>query len=133
MAFVMDLIQSGNKGPQEEDFGAWPVALQPSTRDLEQSYEQYMDLACSASGSCPADFAKGTLHPAPSLDSIPSALGPQVRSRSNDLGLSEPAKRLNAAERKLHSNRQAQKRFRQRQKVRRTVPRPDSHRYIFKR
>ena len=121
MSFAMDLIPSGHRDSHDLELGAWPATFQPSAKELEQGYEQYMDLACSASGSCPADFAKGELQPAPSLDSIPSALGAQLRSRSNELSTSEPSKRLNAAERKLHSNRQAQKRFRQRQKVRPTV------------
>ena len=86
-------------------------------RLVEETYEQYMDLACSASGSCPADFVKDELHPALSPNSEPSGLKLAPRSGSNDLGMSEPSnKRLSAAER----NRQAQKRFRQRQKVRNT-------------
>ncbi|DBA70363.1 hypothetical protein WJX79_000172 [Trebouxia sp. C0005] len=85
---------------------------------MDKTYEQYMDLACSVSGSCPADFAKGE-NPDLSLDSEPSGLEAAARSRSHDLGMSEPSnKRLSAAERKLQSNRQAQKRFRQRQKER---------------
>ncbi len=90
---------------------SWPAPFQLSERDIEENNEQYMDLACSASGSCPAEFAKGELHPALSLDSEPSRLEAAPRS---GIGMSEPSnKRLSAAER----NRQAQKRFRQRQKV----------------
>ncbi len=119
MSFVMDLLQSDRKVAEEElELNSWPLPFPPTERDIEEGYEQYMDLACSVSGSCPADFAKGELHPAVSLDSQPSGLEAQARSRSNDLGMSEPAnKRVSAAERKLQSNRQAQKRFRQRQKA----------------
>ncbi|KAL0019341.1 hypothetical protein WJX77_009940 [Trebouxia sp. C0004] len=74
-----------------------------------------MDLAYSESGSCSADFAKGELHPALSLDSEPCGLEAAPPSRSNELGTSESStRRLSAAER----NSQAQKRFRQRQKER---------------
>ncbi|KAL0055380.1 hypothetical protein WJX82_011516 [Trebouxia sp. C0006] len=117
----MDLVQSSRNGPEDFDFDSWPASCQPSEHDIDKNYEQYMDLACSGSvsGSCPADFAKGDLNPDLSLDSEPSGLEAAARSRSNDLGTSEPSnKRLSAAERKLQSNRQAQKRFRQRQKER---------------
>ena len=119
MSFVMDLVQSSRNGPENFDFDSWPASCQPSEHDIDKNYEQYMDLACSVSGSCPADFAKGELNPDLSLDSEPSGLEAAARSRSNDLDMSaEPSnKRLSAAERKLQSNRQAQKRFRQRQKV----------------
>lgn len=117
MSFVVDLLQSGQRSSQELELDSWPVAFQPSERDIEQSYERYMELGASISGSCPADFAKGDLHTASSLSSDRGVSEAQTRSRSNDLGMSEPAKRLSAAERKLQSNRQAQKRFRQRQKV----------------
>ena len=120
MSFVMDLVQSSRNGPEDFDFDSWPASCQPSEHDIDKNYEQYMDLAWSGSvsGSCPADFAKGDLNPDLSLDSEPSGLEAAARSRSNDLGTSEPSnKRLSAAERKLQSNRQAQKRFRQRQKV----------------
>ena len=117
MSFVMDLVQSSRNGPEDFDFNSWPASFQPSEHDIDKNYEQYMDVACSVSGSCPADFAKGDSNPDLSLDSEPSGLE-AARSRSNDLGMSEPSnKRLSAAERKLQSNRQAQKRFRQRQKV----------------
>ena len=117
MSFVMNLMQSSSKNADELELSAWPALFQPTHRDVEEGYEQYMELACSASGSCPADYAKGQVDPALSLDSEPSGLEAAPRSRSFDLGMSEPAKKLNAAERKLQSNRQAQKRFRQRQKV----------------
>lgn len=119
MSFVMELAQSSRQfhGPENFDFDSWPASCQPSEHDMDKTYEQYMDLACSVSGSCPADFAKGE-NPDLSLDSEPSGLEAAARSRSHDLGMSEPSnKRLSAAERKLQSNRQAQKRFRQRQKV----------------
>lgn len=121
MSFVMDLVQSSRNAPEDLEFNSWPASFQPSEHDKDNNYEQYMDLACSVSGSCPADFAKGELNTAFSLDSEPSGQE-AARSRSNDLGMSEPSnKRLSAAERKLQSNRQAQKRFRQRQKVRLSV------------
>ena len=118
MSFVVDLLQSGQRSSQELELDSWPIAFQPSERDIVQGYEQYMDLGASISDSCPADFAKGDLHTASSLSSDRGVSEAQTRSRSNDLGVCEPAKRLSAAERKLQSNRQAQKRFRQRQKVR---------------
>ncbi|DBA97104.1 TPA: hypothetical protein ACH3X1_014875 [Trebouxia sp. C0004] len=118
MSFVMDLVQSSRNGPGDFDFHNWPASFQPSEHAIDKNYEQYMDLACSVSGSCPADYARGDLNPDLSPHSEPSGLE-AARSRSNDLGMSEPSiKRLSAAERKLQSNRQAQKRFRQRQKER---------------
>ena len=117
MSFVVDLLQSGQRSSQELELDAWPAAFQPSTRDIEQGYEQYVDMSASISGSCPADFAKSELQSSSSHSSPGGPAQPQTRSRSNDLGKSEPAKRLSAAERKLQSNRQAQKRFRQKQKV----------------
>ena len=113
MSLILDLLQSRQRSSQDLKLDAWPVACRPKERDIKQSYEQYTDLCTSVSRTCPGSLASGDSHTASSCNG--DGTGSQARSPNSDL--SEPAKRLSAAQRKLHSNRQAQKRFRERQKV----------------
>lgn len=115
MSLILDLLQSRQRSSQDLKLDAWPVACKPPERDIKQGYEQYTDLCTSVSRTCPGDLASADSHTASSWNG--DGTGSQAQARSPNSDLSEPAKRPSAAQRKLHSNRQAQKRFRERQKV----------------
>ena len=115
MSFVLDLLQSRQRGSKGLSLDIWPVALQPSDRDNKQGFEPCTNV--SVSSSCSGDVVRGDSHTASSCSGDGNGSQPQTQSSNIDLGISELAKRPSAAQRKLQSNRQAQKRFRDRQKV----------------
>lgn len=115
MSLILDLLQSRQRSSQDLKLDAWPIACGPTDRDIKQVYTQHTDLGTSASRTCLDNFASGDSHTASSCNG--GGTGSQAQARSPSSDLSEPAKRPSAAQRKLHSNRQAQKRFRERQKV----------------
>lgn len=117
MSFALDLLQSEQRSSKLLH-GIWPVALQP-TSECKQGYEQPTDLGASISSSCPSDqvAVRSGSHTASSCSGDGTGSHPQTPAPNSDLATSELAKRPSAAQRKLQSNRQAQKRFRERQKV----------------
>ena len=117
MSFIIDLLQSRQKSSKELLLDIWPVALQPTGRDSKQGYEQCTALGASASSSRADDAVRGDSHTISSCSGEGTGSQPQAQFTNNDLGTSELAKRPSPAQRKLQSNRQAQKRFRERQKV----------------
>ena len=117
MSYILDLLQSRQKSSKELLLDIWPVALQPTGRDSKQGYEQCTALCASVSRSRPNDVVRSDSHTTSSFSGECTGSQPQAQFPNNDLGMSELAKRPSPAQRKLHSNRQAQKRFRERQKV----------------
>ena len=117
MSFILDLLQSTQSSSHDLLLDSWPVELQPTRRDSKQGYEQCTDLGASVSKTRPVDVVKDDSQTSSTCNGDVTGVQSQTQSPNNDLGTSGPAQRPSAAQRKLQSNRQAQKRFRERQKV----------------
>ena len=117
MAPISDLLSSSMTYSEDEElFASWPGHFDPGL--VDDGFEQFLEDVPSCTGSCPADFTRKAVASASFTGEPERARLQKGRSLSSDLGPVEPeTKKLTAAERKLQSNRKAQKKFRQKQKV----------------
>lgn len=119
MAPIADLAPATTAFAEEDElFASWPGPFDSNLAD--DGFGHFLEAVPSCTGSCPADYDRRVVAPGSfSSGSKPTRLQ-KGRSLSSELApaTAEPeSKKLTAAERKLQSNRKAQKRFRQKQKV----------------
>lgn len=119
MAPIAELLSAKVTYTEDDElFASWPGQFDSNL--VDDGFGQFLEAVPSCTGSCPADFDRRMVASGSFSSESEPALLRKGRSLSSELAPAnaEPeTKKLTAAERKLQSNRKAQKRFRQKQKV----------------